>query len=244
MLRPRARSAGAGTERVLALSDGIFAVAMTLLILEIHPPDLPPGHSQAALLGALVHLWPRYLDYAVSFLVIGMYWFGHRHVFGWIVRADGGLVWLNVGFLMLVTFIPFATDVVGTFGDERVAVAFYAVTLAAVGFVWWALWIYAARGRRLVDPRLDPRLIRLNTLSALLAPILFLASIGLAFTSPALCELSWLLIALVRPALTRLLAVRSHRADEQVAGAAPRGATRSRRRIALRTRASLPDRMT
>jgi uncharacterized membrane protein len=198
-----------GRARLLTLSDGIFAVAMTLLVLDLHVPDLPAGSTGADLARALLGLGPRYLSYVISFLVIGNYWLGHHRVFRWIVRVDWQFAWLNLLFLLGITVLPFVTGVLGAYGDVREAGVFYAGGLTVVGLLWWLLWLYATARRRLVPPDLDGKVIAYNFWVALLPPVIFLASIGLSFASPLWAKLSWALIGLVRPAVGRIFADRS-----------------------------------
>src|SRR5215469_17210406 len=103
-------AADEGVGRILALSDGVFAIAITLLILEIAIPATTPG---AALPKALLGLWPRYLAYVLSFVVIARFWVTHHVAFRLIARYDNVLIWLNLLLLMFVSFLPFPTAVVG-----------------------------------------------------------------------------------------------------------------------------------
>ncbi|MCL5959947.1 MAG: TMEM175 family protein [Chloroflexi bacterium] len=192
-------------ERIITLSDGIFAFAMTLLVLGLEVPVLASQASPNDLLGALLGLWPRLESYIISFLVIGGYWGGQHRIFRYIRRADRGLAWLSILYLMCIAFMPFPTAVLGAFSRNQVAVAFYAATLAIAGLLTWSLWNYATSGHRLVDPDLDPRLIAYNSLTILLSAAVFLVSIGISFWSPALAMYSWLLTAAVHPMLDRIL---------------------------------------
>ena len=182
-------------ERLIVLSDGVFAIAMTLLVVELTLPQATSG-ATADLVAQLRALGPRYLSYAVSFLVVASYWTSHQRIYRYIVRADSTLVWLNIALLLCIAFQPFPTSVLGAFSTTP-AVTFYAATLFGTGVVVLVLWVYATHDRRLVSPDLDRRLIQHHTLRAATAPLVFLVSIGIAQVNPSAAELSWLAIAVL-----------------------------------------------
>jgi uncharacterized membrane protein len=175
--------------RLLSLSDGIFAFAITLLILNI---VLPYGTSRAEVPQALLSLWPKYLAFLISFVVIGLYWIVHVRQFRFIRRFDTGLLWLNLLFLMFIILIPFSTSVLSDF-EETASVVLYAANMACAGFAATGLWIYAAR-RRLLDAKLGRTRVRRGIIMNLIAPGWFSLSIGLAFINAGLAVYSWLLI--------------------------------------------------
>ncbi|MBN1689707.1 MAG: DUF1211 domain-containing protein [Dehalococcoidia bacterium] len=175
--------------RLLSLSDGIFAFAITLLILNI---VLPYGTSRADVPQALLELWPKYLAFLISFVVIGLYWIVHVRQFRVIRKYDTGLLWLNLLFLMFIVLIPFSTGVLSDF-EETASVVLYAANMACAGFTATGLWIYATR-RKLVDAKLGPAWVRRGIIMNLIAPGWFALSIGLAFINANLAVYSWLLI--------------------------------------------------
>jgi uncharacterized membrane protein len=181
-------------ERTIFLSDGVFAIAMTLLVLTI---GIPGGNQATELPRALIVIslvWPSTTMYALSFIVVGIYWMAHQRIFHYITRSDGGLLWLNVFFLLTIAFLPVPTNVLGHFGDSTAAAIFYALSLTATGLVLLALWRYASAHHRLVDAKFDAAVITHQTRRLLIAPGIAVLSIGLAFVSPYLAEASWLLI--------------------------------------------------
>lgn len=175
------------TNRLEAFSDGVFAIAITLLVLDIKVP-----HSSAELGRALLGLWPSYFAYAISFVVIGAIWINHHAMFDHIVRTDHNLLLLNTLHLMFIAFLPFPTAVLAqalhTGFNEPVATSFYGGTLTVIGMLVTAMWYYAAHGHRLlaaVTPRdearrngrrlmVGPVCYAIATLVALLAPWLAL----------------------------------------------------------------------
>jgi uncharacterized membrane protein len=178
------------TGRIEAFSDGVFAIAITLLIIEIGVPHLeeePPGTT---LPQALVGLWPSYLAYVISFLQIGVIWANHHNRFRFIERSDHGLLFLNILFLMCVAFIPFSTALLaeyldGSGAERETAGVIYAGTLAVTAIFFTLLWLYAAVNRRLVDRNLDPFLLRAMTRRYLLGTVAYLLVFLLAFVNVA-----------------------------------------------------------
>lgn len=191
---PEAFNDELGFERLVFFSDAVFAIAVTLLAIEIRLPagDYPDG---TALLAALIGLWPRYLSYTISFFVIGLYWIGHHRMFRLIARYDRRLLFLNLVLLLWIAFIPFPTAVVGEHTGP-VATIFYALTMAVTGGAAAVLWWYASgkNGRLLARP-LAPSSVRANRLRTLVAPAVFLASVGIALWNDDAARLSWIALA-------------------------------------------------
>ena len=163
----------------------MFAIAITLLVIEIHPPELHDGET---LLGGLLHQWPYYLGYAISFLVIGTVWANHHNRFRVIARSDYVFLFLNILFLMCVAFIPFPTALLSEFvgtPERTTAVAVYAGTLAVTAVFFTALWLYAAGGYRLVDRSVEPGPLRAMTRRYVLGCLLYLLAFALVFVSVA-----------------------------------------------------------
>jgi uncharacterized membrane protein len=185
-----------GLERLVFFSDAVFAIAITLLALEIRLPSLEGDLTNDQLLEALLTIWPKYLSYAISFLVIGTFWLGHHRKFRFILRYDTNLLLLNILLLMAIAFIPFPTAVISEYGN-RTGTIFYALVMMITGLLNAAVWIYAAYQNRLIEPNFTPQRRRRETLRALVVPAVFLLSIGLAFINEDLAKYSWLLIAVV-----------------------------------------------
>jgi uncharacterized membrane protein len=155
------------TQRIEAFSDGVFAIAITLLILDLRIPARE-GSDAAGLLNAILALWPSYFAYVLSFTVIGIYWANHHYLFKLFAKTDHGLNLLNLLLLMFIAFLPFPTHVLGThWPDEAsrpVAVRFYAIGLLLPAIAWLLVWLYASHDRRLVRHELDPGFLRKLTL--------------------------------------------------------------------------------
>ena len=148
------RPFGRDTTRLVTFSDGVFAISITLLVLEIKPPG-----DNGDLLHGLLDLWPSYLAYALTFLFIGQVWANHHVMFDHIRGANRGVLLLNTLLLMVVAFLPFATSVLaGAFRDgdgERTAVVFYGIAFAVTALTFNGVWGYARR-HRLVSESLGP----------------------------------------------------------------------------------------
>ena len=147
-----------GTTRLETFSDGVFAIAATLLVLEFSVTsgdDL--GH-------ALLHIWPSYLAYVTSFLTIGIIWMNHHHTVSLIARTDRTMLFINNLLLLTVAFLPFPTKLVGDYlrgGGEQAAALAYAATLVAMAILHQVWWQYARRNRRLIaDETPDSRAAR------------------------------------------------------------------------------------
>jgi uncharacterized membrane protein len=180
-----AASGPSETARVEAFSDGIFAIAITLLVLNIRVPlpDLT-GHG-STLLPALLRLWPAYLGYLISFFTIGIMWVNHHSMFVLIRRTDRYFLLISVFFLMCIAVLPFPTAVLAEYLPEpkgrRVAVALYSATFVLIAVAYNALWWYAVRGGRLLDENADREAVRTISRRYMLGPIAYGISFALAF---------------------------------------------------------------
>ena len=169
-----------GTGRIEALSDGVFAIIMTLLVFDIKLPDVPPQE----LASAILLLWPSFLGYGISFVLLGIYWIGHRAQFQFIQHADQNLHWLNMLFFALSGLIPFSTGLVSGYHDQFLAVALYGLNLSLIGVALYFHWLYATHNTRLVGEALSPVVIRFGTQRCLLAPTGYAIAILMGLISP------------------------------------------------------------
>ncbi len=196
--------------RIEAFSDGVFAIAITLLILEIHLPHEPgsAGGRAAPLWVSLLGLWPSYVAYILSFIIVGIMWANHRNMFRYIGRADHLFVMLNLGLLLFVSFVPFPTAVLADhLGDPEnrvAAAAFYSASFVPTSVLFNALWRYAASGRRLLRADADRELCEYTSREYLFGAVFYVVATALAFLSP------WLSLSLL--GLIALAFVIPHRA--------------------------------
>jgi uncharacterized membrane protein len=179
-----------GIGRILALSDGVFAIAMTLLILEIALPakgaeDLPK---------TLLALWPRYLAYVLSFVVIARFWVVHHQAFRLIARYDTVLIWLNLLLLMFVSFLPFPTAVVGAHNGSPAAAVLYAAAVVLAGTASTAYWWYASGRGGLLRPDVGAARVRAFRARGLSSPVFFALTLPIAAFAPYVAEILWFLV--------------------------------------------------
>jgi uncharacterized membrane protein len=150
---------GMTTHRLKALADGIFAIAMTLLVLNLALPEAGMGLAElhSLLLGQL----DKFLGYAVSFILLAILWVRHHEQSHYVKRTDGRHLWINVFFLMFVALVPFSTSLVGDYSHELVAEIFFGLNILMVAMLLLWSWAHATNHHRLVDPSLDARRIAL-----------------------------------------------------------------------------------
>lgn len=154
------------TQRIEAFSDGVFAIAITLLVLEIRLPE--HGNTATETLAKdLINLIPSFFAYILSFAMIGSYWVNHHYIFRLYQQTNHAFSLLNVLFLMCIAFLPFPTVVLGSHlrdvDRQQTAVAFYTFGLLLPSATWLLIWLYASFRGRLLDPKLDPSFTRYLT---------------------------------------------------------------------------------
>lgn len=172
--------------RIVAFSDGVFAIAITLLVLQLEVPE----HASGADLWP--ELWAQRQDvfaYAISFAVVGRFWLVHHRFFGEVIRFDNGLIALNLFYLAWIVLMPFSSQVLGDHGGAEAAVVLYAANLVGVILAGSLLFSYAHRGGL---TRTSPEEIRANQRRSLTIAAFFLASIPIAFLNPSLAPYCWL----------------------------------------------------
>ena len=184
------------TARVEAFADGVFAIAATLLILNV---DTQIADDVPDLGEKLLHIWPSYLAYAVSFVTIGIMWVNHHTVMSQLEKVDRRFLVATVGLLMCIAFVPFPTRLVAENirGDnaEPAALA-YGFTMVATAIMFNITWFYASRGKRLLRADADPAVVSGLSRSYLPGPWIYLAATLIAFASPVASVVCFLTIAL------------------------------------------------
>ncbi len=172
--------AGKNLERLTALSDGVFAVAMTLLVLDLHAPAAELIHSETDLWHALGAIAPRLITYAMSFLTLGIFWVGQQVQLNMLTRSNRDYTWLQLAFLLTITLLPFTTALLAEFLNYRTALLIYWFNILIIGIAIYASWKYA-QAAGLVKPdvpreiqnALDRRVIVAQSLYALGAALCF-----------------------------------------------------------------------
>jgi len=167
--------------RLAGFSDGVFAIVITLLVLELRLPNV----DYAALGPSLLALVPSLAAYVLSFLLVGMYWVFHHHAFSLIDGVDGVILWLNIVFLLFISFMPFPTMMLGRFPFQTLPVIFYGVNLLLANLNGLAMLLYLGRHPRLASRRLTPPVYRKQVRTYVFVNGVYVANIGLAVVAPA-----------------------------------------------------------
>ncbi|HEY7669178.1 MAG TPA: TMEM175 family protein [Hyphomicrobium sp.] len=179
------------SERMVAFSDAVMAVAITLLVLDL---KLPEGVSDADLGGALQDSLHSIGVYALSFIVIGLFWMGHHEQYSYIRRVDAPLMWLNLLYLLTIGLIPFVTSLLSDHGNV-LATSLYAGVLVSTSLLSMLMWWYASRDPQLMPADVPETVRREGLLTTLLIGAVFAFSIAVALLwSATAAQLSWLLL--------------------------------------------------
>ena len=197
---------GVSKARIEALTDGVFAIVMTILVLDIVVPHLSHSEASTELLKRLLELWPVVLSYASSFIILGFFWIGHDSQFHYIKRVNRPLLWITIFYLMFIALIPFSTSLLGEYADQQISVLIYGANLT-IAFCWNYLhWWYATKNHRLVDSNLDPILITLVSRRYLVGIIIFLITMVVSFIN-----INLRLILYIGTPLCYLIPVQKHK---------------------------------
>lgn len=183
---------GLSKARVEALTDGIFATVMTVLVLTLRTPV--SGLSDSALTSQIIGLLPNIVAYAFSFVVLGLFWVGHHNQFHYIKQTDRVFLWINIVFLLTIGFIPFSSSLIGLYPFSPTAVRVYGANLAATGIMLNSIWWYATGKHRLVDKDLDPHIISLTQRRTLVGPIVCFVGFGFSYLDPRISLVLYLLL--------------------------------------------------
>jgi uncharacterized membrane protein len=202
VLDQREPAGGLVLERVAFFSDAVFAIAITLLALDLRLPDDVEG-TNAGVLAALGELAPAFWAFILSFAVIAAFWIGHVRTMRAMVRTDGRFVVLNLLFLATIALLPFPTSVVARQGDVPAGAATYAVFGLVTALLSTVLWVYATGVGRLTSPSITPRLARVVTYRAASVPAIFALSIPAALVAPILAWAMWVAIFPLQALITR-----------------------------------------
>jgi len=195
-----------GLERIIFFSDAVFAIAITLLAIDVRLPALPPGMTNDGLLRALGDLRPEAFAFVISFVVIAAFWVGHYRTFRVITETNGRLIAINLAFLFCIAAQPFPTSVLARQGDLAVAVVFYAAFGVVTGVMSTLLWLYPVRAG-LVTPSVTPEISRHVTYRSLVVPVVFAISIPVALVNPIAAEVCWVLMVPAQVLVSRRLGI-------------------------------------
>jgi uncharacterized membrane protein len=178
--------------RVLAFSDAVYAIAMTLLVVGIAVPTVADSDSIHELGDALNDLTPNFVSFFISFAVIGRYWAAHHHFFSLLVRVDNGLIGINLLYLAFIAFLPFPTALLGEYFENPLSVAIYAVMVAIISGLEVVLFRHAHR-QGLLRREMPEDVYRWGVLQSTSPVIFFLISVPVAFASTTVAVCVWFL---------------------------------------------------
>ena len=194
----------ASPERLSTLADGVFAIVMTLLVLELSVPVVKGLSGNSELLHKLAEMKMEFLIYALSFMILGIFWVIHHTLFQDVKRYDTTLVWLNILFLMFVSLIPFSTALVGKNGFITVTAVIYGINMLLLFNNSWAIFAFITGKRRLVGEDYDPRIIKGGKRMGLVWTLIMVPAIGIAFVNPKVSFIIYSLFVIAFIILTML----------------------------------------
>ena len=205
-----ASTAGQSPRRIEALTDGIYAVAMTLLVIELKFPERSEIHSAAALAEAMADLSPKFLSWVISFMVLALFWYAHHRTFNHVRQVSGRLVALNLIHLAFVSLMPFSSALVGEYGGAFISQVVYSTNMAALGTFSLLLSRYVYLHPDLSNSPMQRGAYRGAQVRNFALIAISAVAVGVGYLSvPALGNIAYLLMAIVMP-LSRRLEKRAH----------------------------------
>ncbi|MCB0720895.1 MAG: DUF1211 domain-containing protein [Ignavibacteriae bacterium] len=181
--------------RIEALSDGVFSITMTLLILSVQVPPLSPDDKTT--IHKLLQVLPVLENYFISFIVLGLFWVRHQMQFREIRTSDRNLMWINIFFLMFVAIIPFTTSMMVEYSNNHISIQVYCFNLIILGVILIIHWEYAIRNHRLIDDNLNLKELRSITKVQILTPAMFFFTAVLAFFDITVAKMSLYVLPLI-----------------------------------------------
>jgi len=186
------------TNRIEALNDGIFAIAMTILIISFETLFQQPDFlSDSSLQSLMSQLWPDFLHYCISFLLLGVFWIQHHNHSHYIKRSNTKSLYINIIGLMFISLIPFSASVASDYAHLRTAALLFEINLLLAGVAFFGYWAYASGKRRLTDDSLDAKTVSYYTRRSLVIPVVSLIAICLAFVNPRISTMLYLLVPVI-----------------------------------------------
>lgn len=183
-------------ERLQALVDGIFAIAMTLLVFSVHVPDVAETASAGDLLKGLQVLLPSIATFLVSFVILGMFWVAHHTEFHYIKKLDHRLIWMNIFYLLFVCLVPFSAELLGDFLLNQTAIVFYGINLMAMVLIHAAIWNHVTARQQLVIEYVDQRINKLVRRISYFAVAAYFLAILLSFWNPIIALVIYAIVPL------------------------------------------------
>ena len=182
---------GFSIETLILFSDAVFAIAITLLAIDIRVPQLAEELIAVQLNNEIYGLLPRFISFILTFFIVGSYWISYHRTMYQIKRYDRGLISLNLLFLMFIVLLPFPNDLIGKYPTQQVAVLVYAIITSMTGVSLMLLWLHASRRHRLIDEALPVPFIKRFNLRLFISPCIFLISIPVSYLNPLFSLVTW-----------------------------------------------------
>src|SRR5918994_3333308 len=182
-------------EHIISFGDAIFAFAITLMTLSIDIPNLPTNLTESQLINTLYDMYPKVESYIISFAVIAIFWISYHQVFNFITRSHISIVYLNLLFLLLITFLSITTSLVINYGSYQIPYVIYCIVVIMTSSLLALIWWIATKDYRLVDKDIHPLFVRGVMVNLLLFPFVFAISILVSFFNLDIAQYLWLIIA-------------------------------------------------
>jgi uncharacterized membrane protein len=189
--------------RLETMVDGIFAIAMTILVLGITPPKPDISQAQAVLAGQIVDILPEIFIFIVSFLILAGFWLSHHRQFHFVRDIDSRLLWINIILLISIVFIPFSTDVAGDYPGILIAVLLFHINIIIIGLIFSYQAHYILQSRKLCDSDFDQKFLQGQFHRSVLIPVISFIAVIIAFVNPPVSLLVYLAIPVARFFLQR-----------------------------------------
>ncbi len=189
---------GLTTRRIEALTDGVFAIAMTLLVLNLNLPLMPKEQlSQLKLHHLLMEQTDKFINYILSFVLLAVFWIRHHQQFHYIKKTDWRHLWINILILIFIALVPFSTSLADHYPMDWMSEFFFSSNMFILGILFSCNWHYATQNYRLVEPGLDSKHIALGKRRGMVVPVISLMAMIAAFLKPSLCSYVYLLIPII-----------------------------------------------
>ena len=188
---------GLTTKRIESLTDGIFAIAMTILVLNLHLPDGGASSTNSMLQHQLLGQANKIFNYFLSFVLLAVFWMVHHQQFHVIKRTDRTHLWINVLLLMFVALVPFSTSLVGDFSSAWIDELCFSANLFIIGLLFYWNWSYATQQHRLVDETLEEKRIQLGKRRSLVLPVVSVLAMLTSYIFTPLATLVFILIPIL-----------------------------------------------
>jgi uncharacterized membrane protein len=182
-------------EDLKSFSDAIFAFSITFMAISIVVPNIPTDHmTEQQFVSRLLQLTPQFEIYAISFMVVGVFWISYHQIFNYIRLSHSVLVWLNLLFLFFITLISFATDLYFNYGNFHSVFVLYASILTVTGSLLFFIWLHGSKENLLIDKTMNIFQRKLTLYDLAIPPVIFLISIGISFIDIQVAQYFWILL--------------------------------------------------